>query len=181
MTKVNYEEFLKHEEWSLDTAISLINGEQPIYPNNLEREYEADIWRLGSHKNMFGREIPITNLNNRSYSKSVVDIKEKKLEAYTRKFEVINNVKIFFESEQEMYFVKPKYFIKWCNEKQISVNPELNKFFNYDYWLIHRKYWNFHEAVMVILSKNTPPFPHEIENVFEKMMSILILQQHSNN
>ena len=32
--EINYEDFLKCEEWSLDTAISLIKGEKPHYPNN---------------------------------------------------------------------------------------------------------------------------------------------------
>jgi hypothetical protein len=93
--------------------------------------------------------------STRTYKKALEAIKNKTLEA-----------KVCEEDFE--YHIKPYNFIKWCNEGQIHVDPELNKFFNYDYWLMHRKYWSFHEAVMIILSKDVPPLPHEIENVFEK-------------
>ena len=161
MSEINYDKWIRCEVCSLEEAVGVI----------------AEILNLDSTK------------STRTYKKALEDIKRNNLRARlefeepnfelhdggmdgaTRNFLRDEYHKIIQENNAEQasnILVEPRDFIKWCNENGIHVNPELNKFFNYDYWLIHRKYWGFHEAVMIILSKDVPPLPHEIENVFEK-------------
>ncbi len=160
---LNFEEFLKCKEWSLDTAISLINGKKPNCPNNIEYKH-------------LGKKILVTNKDKLSYKKAIESISNNTLKAVARNYELIGSVKVFYELE--MYFVKPRDFIEWCtvdtiesyniewrHKNQNNVVPELLQYFNYQYW-INRKYWNFDETIMILLSTESP-FPHEIANVFE--------------
>ncbi len=62
--------------------------------------------------------------------------------------------------------VLPRDFIKWCNLNKKPIITELSKYFDYSYWL-EKYFWSYDEAVMIMLSENKPPFPHEIQNVFE--------------
>ncbi len=66
--------------------------------------------------------------------------------------------------KQEVYFIKPRDLVKECIRKDILINPQLNKYFNTQYWL-GAKFWTFDELIILMASEE-PPFPHEIVDVF---------------
>ncbi len=66
--------------------------------------------------------------------------------------------------KQEVYFIKPRYLVRECIKKDILINPQLNKYFNTQYWL-DTKFWTFNELIILMASEE-PPFPHEIVDVF---------------
>ncbi len=149
---LNYETFLDLTEWSLDFAISLIRGDNPMNPARDE-----------------SGKVLMQNKGGRTWKIAEADIKNGCLGAVRKtKFEEPDFQEFFFDYEysEETYFVIPKDFVRWCNENGMVVEPELNQYFDYRYW-ISKKYWKFDEAVMVILSENVPPLPKEIKNVFE--------------
>ncbi len=149
---LNYETFLDLTEWSLDFAISLIRGDNPMNPARDE-----------------SGKVLMQNKGGRTWKIAEADIKNGCLGAVRKtKFEEPDFQEFFFDYEysEETYFVIPKDFVRWCNENGMVVEPELNQYFDYRYW-ISKKYWKFDEAVMVILSDNIPPLPKEIKNVFE--------------
>jgi hypothetical protein len=134
-------DYIFNEMWSLVDAILFINGEDSNY---LTAYCEVEEQRANEVK------------NRRRYKEAINDIENTKNLVGT-KMELDAN---------DYYYVNSREFIKWCEDKQIYVVPELKKYFNYQYWL-SKVYWSFDEVVMVLLSKNNPPFPNEITNVFE--------------
>lgn len=151
-----YENFLKRKYWPLKHAVILIYGDGSKKPEHLKTfrmAVEDGRKRVLKIKTVEMVRSEMT-LEDRCASTLYSDCEEA-LE------EVLESV-----WDYENVFVEPRQFIKWCNENDRPVDSDLAAYFNYEHWL-SKDFWTFDEAVTILLSNDSPPFPHEIQDVFE--------------
>jgi hypothetical protein len=143
MTKVpNYLSWIKKTSWSLDEAISLINGEEP-----------SDKYK-----------------NSRTYNIAIKAIKKRELKINVKNNNLPEADFLIKNQLYSVMPLNPRTFLEWAVRADINIHQLLKQFTNYDYWInkaIKKDGWSFNETIM-LLESSVCPFPHEVEkNVFE--------------
>jgi len=150
----NYAFHLTFQRWTLEEALSLIDGLEPLNGGD-----EEDLKVLMHLKKIRNKDF--------RYKKAIKDIKNGELKGVC---EIINEpyIPININSNvKEQYFVEPKAFVKWCENESYHIEPELVKYFDCNYYL-KKKPLFFNEFVNLLCSKELP-LPHELkEKVFAK-------------